>query len=180
MKLCNPWCHRARHWLEPTPIITPHQTSPILPPWRRPIPSSRKHPIPSPQLLLHQRIHRICSTYPRQHQPTLQQIILIIPFFLSTISPDTLTKILWVFYNPKLSIYEASYKDWTTILGFVVKWGFPEIEELVLRELNTFPEHHESHDLYQEIVDQLDDFRRAMHQDTMRAVHRHLEDDHNP
>ena len=80
----------------------------------------------------------------------------------------------------KLSIYEASYKDWTIILGFAVEWGFPEIEELALRELNTFPEHHESHDLYQEIIDQLDDFRRVMHQDTMRAVHRHLEDDHSP
>ena len=103
-----------------------------------------------------------------------------LPLFLPTVTPDTLAKILWVFYNLKLSIYEASYKDWTTILGFAVEWGFPKIEELTLRELNTFPEHHESHDLYQEIIDQLDDFHRAMHQDTMRAVHRHLEDDHGP
>ena len=102
------------------------------------------------------------------------------PLFLSTVTPNTLAKILWVFYNPKLSIYKASYKDWTTILGFAVEWGFPKIEELALRELNTFPEHHESHDLCQEIVDQLDDFRRVMHQDTIRAVHRHLEDDHGP
>ena len=103
-----------------------------------------------------------------------------LPLFLPNVTPDTLAKILWVFYNPKLSIYEASYKDWTTILGFAVEWGFPDIEELALRELNTFPEHHESHDLYQEIIDQLDDFRRAMHQDSMRAVHCHLEDDHGP
>ena len=62
----------------------------------------------------------------------------------------------------------------------MVEWGFTEIEELAHRELNTFPEHHKSHDLYQEIIDQLDDYHRAMHEDMMRAVHRHLEDDHGP
>ena len=103
-----------------------------------------------------------------------------LPLFLPNVTPNTLTKILWVFYNPKLSIYKASYKDWTTILGFAVKCSFPKIEELTLRELNTFPEHHKSHDLYQEILDDLNDYHRAMHLDTMRAVHRHLEDNHSP
>ena len=102
------------------------------------------------------------------------------PLFLPNITPNTLAKILWVFYNPKLSIYKASYKDWTTILGFTVEWGFLEIEELALREFNTFPEHHKSHNLYHEIIDQLDDYHRAIHLDMMRAVHRHLEDDHSP
>ena len=102
------------------------------------------------------------------------------PLFLPNVTPDTLAKILWVFYNPKLSIHETSYKDWTTILGFAVKWSFPKIEELALRELNTFLEHHESHNLYQEILDNLDNYCRAMHLDMMRAVHRHLKDDHGP
>ena len=102
------------------------------------------------------------------------------PLFLPNVTPNTLAKILWVFYNPKLSIYEASYKDWTTILSFAVEWSFPKIEELALRELNTFPEHQESHDLYQEILNKLDNYCRAMYLDTMRAVHRHLKDDHSP
>ena len=177
MNLCNPQCHQTWHWFKPTPVSTPHQTSSVLPPQWRPIPSSWEHLIPDPQLLLHQRIHRIHSAYPRQ---PYNGSSLSSSLFLPTITPDTLAKILLVFYNPKLSIYKTSYKDWTIILGFTVEWGFPEIEELALRKLNTFPEHHESHNLYQEIIDQLDNFRRAMHQDTMRAVHRHLEDDHGP
>jgi hypothetical protein len=89
------------------------------------------------------------------------------PLFLPDVSPEDLSTFLWVFYNPKLSIYTAPFKEWMIILAFAVDWGFAEIEELALRELDNFPEFHERYDLF-----------LAQQSDSLAAIHKHIEDDH--
>jgi hypothetical protein len=44
-------------------------------------------------------------------------------------------RFLWVFYNPKFSIYNATWDDWVAILGLAHKWDFPLVKELCVREL---------------------------------------------
>jgi hypothetical protein len=44
-------------------------------------------------------------------------------------------RFLWVFYNPKYSIYNATWDDWVAILGLAHKWDFPSVTELCVREL---------------------------------------------
>jgi hypothetical protein len=42
---------------------------------------------------------------------------------------------LWVFYNPLYSLYEAGISDLTVILELAVRWEFPEVKNLAIREL---------------------------------------------
>ncbi|KAG5636942.1 hypothetical protein H0H81_006338 [Sphagnurus paluster] len=51
-------------------------------------------------------------------------------------SPQDFEKLLGVFYNPKYSLYDWNTEDWATLLGLAVKWGFDEVKELALRELD--------------------------------------------
>jgi len=44
-------------------------------------------------------------------------------------------KLMWVFYNPKYSIYETGVPEWSTILQLAHRWSFPEVKALVVREL---------------------------------------------
>ncbi|KAI0292799.1 hypothetical protein BC826DRAFT_1105392 [Russula brevipes] len=44
--------------------------------------------------------------------------------------------LLWVFYNPKYSIYTATVEKWTQILTLAQRWSFPEVERLCVRELD--------------------------------------------
>ncbi|KAF5355462.1 hypothetical protein D9758_006328 [Tetrapyrgos nigripes] len=44
-------------------------------------------------------------------------------------------KFLWVFYNPRYSLYDASIADWVVILDLAYKWGFQEVKSLCVREL---------------------------------------------
>jgi hypothetical protein len=44
-------------------------------------------------------------------------------------------RFLWVFYNPKYSLYDASVEDWTAILKLASQWDFIEVKALAIREL---------------------------------------------
>lgn len=44
-------------------------------------------------------------------------------------------RFLWVFYNPKYSLYHTSVADWTAILNLAHRWAFPEVKSLAVREL---------------------------------------------
>jgi len=44
-------------------------------------------------------------------------------------------RFLWVFYNPKYSLYHASIEEWTSILKLAHQWNFVGVKELALREL---------------------------------------------
>ncbi|CAA7260421.1 unnamed protein product [Cyclocybe aegerita] len=55
---------------------------------------------------------------------------------LNDVSPEEFAKFLWVFYNPRYCIYEASIDDWSSILNLADKWGFREVKELAVHELH--------------------------------------------
>ncbi|KAG6887491.1 hypothetical protein C0995_014908 [Termitomyces sp. Mi166 len=49
--------------------------------------------------------------------------------------PDDFAKFLWVFYNPRYSLYKTTVDDWKVILHLAHKWEFAEVKKLVVREL---------------------------------------------
>ncbi|KAF9479073.1 hypothetical protein BDN70DRAFT_807554 [Pholiota conissans] len=54
---------------------------------------------------------------------------------LDAVTAEEFAKFLWVFYNPKYSIYDAPTEDWEIILILAHRWGFPEVKNLAVREL---------------------------------------------
>ncbi|THU87349.1 hypothetical protein K435DRAFT_573070, partial [Dendrothele bispora CBS 962.96] len=54
---------------------------------------------------------------------------------LNDVRAADFAKFLWVFYNPKYSLYHAKVDDWVAILNLACKWGFTEIKALVVREI---------------------------------------------
>jgi len=57
------------------------------------------------------------------------------PFNLEDTLVVDFERFLWVFYNPKYSIYEANVEEWTSILKLAHQWDFTEVKALALREL---------------------------------------------
>ncbi|KAK2467402.1 hypothetical protein APHAL10511_000637 [Amanita phalloides] len=49
--------------------------------------------------------------------------------------PVKFEKLLWVFYNPTYSLYDASIDDWTDILELAHEWSFTQVKRLAIREL---------------------------------------------
>ncbi|KAM5544950.1 hypothetical protein V8D89_001061 [Ganoderma adspersum] len=60
------------------------------------------------------------------------------PFPLDDIVADDFSKFLWVFYNPKYSIYDATLDDWIAILKLAYDWRFGEVKKLCTREIEKF------------------------------------------
>ncbi|KAJ7503097.1 hypothetical protein B0H11DRAFT_2155079 [Mycena galericulata] len=54
---------------------------------------------------------------------------------LDNVRSTDFAKLLWVFYNPKYSLYDASIEDWATILELAERWAFAEVKNLAVREL---------------------------------------------
>ncbi|KAH9965393.1 hypothetical protein BC827DRAFT_1265398 [Russula dissimulans] len=57
------------------------------------------------------------------------------PLVLDNVLEVDFECLLWVFYNPKYSIYNASVEKWSSILKLANKWDFVEVKELAVREL---------------------------------------------
>ncbi|KAN0130686.1 hypothetical protein V8E53_011361 [Lactarius tabidus] len=57
------------------------------------------------------------------------------PIVLEDITSNAFACFLWVFYNPKYSVYDATPNQWSLILNLAQKWGFKEVELLCIREL---------------------------------------------
>ncbi|PPQ78589.1 hypothetical protein CVT25_010565 [Psilocybe cyanescens] len=49
--------------------------------------------------------------------------------------PTEFEKLLWVFYNPKYSLYEATSSEWITILKLACEYKFHEVKLLAIRGL---------------------------------------------
>ncbi|KAH9912775.1 uncharacterized protein BXZ73DRAFT_4888, partial [Epithele typhae] len=60
------------------------------------------------------------------------------PFALEDVEADAFSKFLWIFYNPKYSIYDAPLDDWLAILKLSYDWRFGEIKKLCTRKIETF------------------------------------------
>ncbi|KAL0955735.1 hypothetical protein HGRIS_001951 [Hohenbuehelia grisea] len=54
-------------------------------------------------------------------------------------SAAELERFCWVFYNPRYSLWDASFSDWTTILKLAHDWGFAEVKSLAIRQLEVMP-----------------------------------------
>ncbi|KIY71565.1 hypothetical protein CYLTODRAFT_345745 [Cylindrobasidium torrendii FP15055 ss-10] len=54
---------------------------------------------------------------------------------LKDVTHREFAKFLWVFYNPRYSIYAADWEDWTDILKLAQRWSFSEVKDLAIREL---------------------------------------------
>uniref|UniRef100_A0A8H7Y8P3 BTB domain-containing protein n=1 Tax=Psilocybe cubensis TaxID=181762 RepID=A0A8H7Y8P3_PSICU len=54
---------------------------------------------------------------------------------LEDLTASQFENFLWVFYNPRYSIYEAGADVWETILTLAERWSFPEVKSLSVREL---------------------------------------------
>jgi len=57
------------------------------------------------------------------------------PFILEDTLKQDFDNLLWIFYNEKYSIYEASVDEWSSILKLAHQWDFGEVKTFALREL---------------------------------------------
>ncbi|KAI5988172.1 hypothetical protein EDD15DRAFT_2389351 [Pisolithus albus] len=56
-------------------------------------------------------------------------------YTLDDVKSEDFARFLWVFYNPKYSLYEAPLDVWLSILRLATRWGFNNVKELTVREL---------------------------------------------
>ncbi|ETW76132.1 hypothetical protein HETIRDRAFT_329914 [Heterobasidion irregulare TC 32-1] len=61
------------------------------------------------------------------------------PFVLDGVSSTDFQRFLWVFYNPELSIYNASIEEWESILRLAHLWQFHKVKALAVRHLENIP-----------------------------------------
>ncbi|EGO26427.1 hypothetical protein SERLADRAFT_414470 [Serpula lacrymans var. lacrymans S7.9] len=57
------------------------------------------------------------------------------PYVLRDVTSDDFASLLWVFYNPRYSLYNAPIERWGSILNLANRWEFPEVKDLAVREL---------------------------------------------
>ncbi|KIK05751.1 hypothetical protein K443DRAFT_130197 [Laccaria amethystina LaAM-08-1] len=57
------------------------------------------------------------------------------PIVIPDISPDDFATFLWVFYNPKYTLYDAPLESWVLILKLSHKWEFVAVKDCAARQL---------------------------------------------
>ncbi|KAH9177507.1 hypothetical protein EDB89DRAFT_1412669 [Lactarius sanguifluus] len=57
------------------------------------------------------------------------------PVVLKDATTEGFAGLLWVFYNPVYSIYNAPIETWIRILTLAQQWSFAQVEKLCIREL---------------------------------------------
>lgn len=57
---------------------------------------------------------------------------------LENVAAEDFARLLWVFYNPKYSLYDATLDDWEAIIELAHRWEFTEVKKLAIRELEKF------------------------------------------
>ncbi|KAG0698569.1 hypothetical protein DFH29DRAFT_1018007, partial [Suillus ampliporus] len=56
-------------------------------------------------------------------------------YTLDDIKREDFARFLWVFYNPKYSLYEAPFETWLSVLQPAARWSFCNVKELTVHEL---------------------------------------------
>jgi len=56
-------------------------------------------------------------------------------YTLEDVKSEDFARFLWVFYNPKYSVYDAPLETWLSILKLANRWTFDNVKELSVREL---------------------------------------------
>ena len=62
------------------------------------------------------------------------------PILLHDVTISELEQFLWVFYNPRLSIYDNTLENWDKIVRLAVLWGFENVLALAHREIDKLQE----------------------------------------
>jgi len=75
------------------------------------------------------------STYFAQHFNNQQGINDSTAIALDGVSPSAFESFLGVFYNPKFSVFDYTTADWKHVLQLSHQWGFPEVKNLAVRQL---------------------------------------------
>ncbi|KZV66705.1 hypothetical protein PENSPDRAFT_584939 [Peniophora sp. CONT] len=57
------------------------------------------------------------------------------PYVLEDATSEDFARFLWIFYNPKYSVYRANVETWLSILKLAHIWQFPEVRALALRSV---------------------------------------------
>ncbi|KAH9067769.1 hypothetical protein EDB87DRAFT_1585278 [Lactarius vividus] len=94
------------------------------------------------------RVHRFFLTrdssyfrerlpYPASPGETIKGSTDNLPLVLEDITKSDFERFLWVFYNPKYSLYDANIEEWTSILKLAHEWNFIEVKELAIRGLES-------------------------------------------
>ena len=91
------------------------------------------------------------------------------PLILHDIEVIEFEQFLWVFYNPRLSIYKNSLLNWGYINWLAILWGFDEVHALADREIYKLEE-----PFFQQEVD----YAYSPEDPTDRVMRLHFEDDH--
>lgn len=60
-------------------------------------------------------------------------------YTLDDVKSEDFARFLWVFYNPKYSLYDAPLETWLSILHLANRWSFCNVKELTVRELEKIP-----------------------------------------
>jgi len=63
----------------------------------------------------------------------------LLRYTLDDVKSEDFARFLWVFYNPKFSLYEAPLETWLSILKLANRWNFDNVKELCVRELEKLP-----------------------------------------
>ena len=95
------------------------------------------------------------------------------PIIIHDVEIAEFEQFLWVFYNPRLSIYENTTENWLHITRLATLWGFEEVLVLALRERHKIEELLSEPFRQQEI-----DYAYVPEDLTDRAMRLHFEDDH--
>ncbi|EGN92767.1 hypothetical protein SERLA73DRAFT_190617 [Serpula lacrymans var. lacrymans S7.3] len=56
-------------------------------------------------------------------------------YTLDDVRSEDFARFLWVFYNPKYSLYQAPLENWLSVLHLANRWGFLSVKDLTVREL---------------------------------------------
>ncbi|KAH7908944.1 hypothetical protein BJ138DRAFT_1090366 [Hygrophoropsis aurantiaca] len=56
-------------------------------------------------------------------------------YTLDDVKSEDFARFLWVFYNPKYSLYDAPLEVWLSILHLANRWSFISVKDLTIREL---------------------------------------------
>ena len=60
------------------------------------------------------------------------------PFVLPPVTAEHFASFLWVFYNPRFSIYETTQEIWLVIQSYAVMWDMQRVLDLAYRELRAY------------------------------------------
>ena len=103
----------------------------------------------------------------------------VYPF--SPIIPTDFASFLWVFYNPRHSLYETTEAHWLTIQRYAIIWDMQEVLNLAYRELAPYDtDRYLDQYIGRFHISSTPSLSLSADPAAIEAIRMHLEDDHGP